>query len=176
MLQQFRPDHIWLEKLLSRVKARDLFQVSLAKLSWENGFTKNLGQNQTRARWHATATPVEVAASCDSLDCYNNGEGGGGTLRRACSESCNGQYGFTPSSYALLVQQWGCSVAVQSCCKTFPHYRPIFRHSLLGYCRCCLTKCLCARIWSAKNDTKYERTDSNNRWRFLPYMSNPHRH
>ena len=25
-----------------------------------------------------------------------------------------------------------------------------------------------ARVWSAKNDTKYERTDSNNRWRFLP--------
>ena len=23
-----------------------------------------------------------------------------------------------------------------------------------------------ARVWSAKNDTKYERTDSNNRWRF----------
>ena len=28
---------------------------------------------------------------------------------------------------------------------------------------------ICARVWSAKNDTKYERTDSNNRWRFLPY-------
>ena len=25
---------------------------------------------------------------------------------------------------------------------------------------------ICARVWSAKNDTKYERTDSNNRWRF----------
>jgi hypothetical protein len=25
---------------------------------------------------------------------------------------------------------------------------------------------LVARVWSAKNDTKYERTDSNNRWRF----------
>ena len=48
------------------------FGSDLAKLSRENGFTKNLGQNQrARAQWHATAMPLEAAARRAGLDCYN---------------------------------------------------------------------------------------------------------
>ena len=58
---------LWLDVKLLRDKSRDLFQVSLAKLSWENGFTKNLGQNQTAKCRHIGGKSLIIIPSTLSL-------------------------------------------------------------------------------------------------------------
>jgi hypothetical protein len=93
--------------LVSRVKARDFKASDLAKLSWENGLTKNLGQNQTaRAQWRmleqrrSRRRHVRRAG----LDCYNGlvGLASVAALRRAAPgqsaarvHSCNLLWNFS---------------------------------------------------------------------------------
>ena len=75
----------------------DLFQAFLAKLFWENGFTKNLGQNQT------SQSGTRGSANIDSVP-RTQGKIGSNMAIRTCLSTCY----YTRNRTYLLWLVWFC--------------------------------------------------------------------